>query len=76
MIDRKEVGERLRNLRGDKSREEVAIAIGVTAQAISNYEIGIRTPSDDIKVNWLSISTNPFRIFFIHDGQQNVDFYY
>lgn len=50
MIDRKAVGERLRILRGNKSREEVAISIGVTAQAISNYEIGIRTPSDDIKV--------------------------
>ena len=49
MFDRNKVGERLRELRGEKSREEVAIAIGVTAQAISNYEIGIRTPSDDIK---------------------------
>ena len=45
-----EVGARLRELRGEMSREEVAIAIGVTAQAISNYECGIRTPSDDIKV--------------------------
>ena len=49
MVSRATVGERLRKLRGDRSREEVAIAIGVTAQAISNYEIGIRTPSDDIK---------------------------
>ena len=49
MVNRATVGERLRKLRGGRSREEVAIAIGVTAQAISNYEIGIRTPSDDIK---------------------------
>jgi transcriptional regulator with XRE-family HTH domain len=49
MTERKQIGERLRKLRGDKSREEVAIAIGVTAQAISNYEIGIRVPSDIIK---------------------------
>lgn len=49
MIDREKVGERLRKLRGDRSREEVAVAIGVTAQAICNYEIGSRTPSDTIK---------------------------
>lgn len=44
------IGERLRVLRGDRSREEVAVAIGVTAQAIYNYESGARIPSDDIKV--------------------------
>lgn len=49
MPNRVDVGERLKKLRGSRSREEVAIAAGVTAQAISNYEIGIRTPSDDIK---------------------------
>lgn len=49
MKRQEKVGNRLRELRGDRSREEIAISIGVTAQAISNYEIGIRSPSDDIK---------------------------
>lgn len=49
MATRKEIGERLRKLRGDESREVVAIAAGVTSQAISNYELGIRIPSDDVK---------------------------
>lgn len=49
MATRKEIGERLRKLRGDESREVVAIAAGVTSQAISNYELGIRVPSDDVK---------------------------
>lgn len=51
MIDRKIIAERLRNLRteANESKEQVAVAIGVTAQAISNYEIGIRVPSDDLK---------------------------
>lgn len=49
MATRKEIGERLRKLRGDESREVVAIAAGVTSQAISNYESGIRIPSDDVK---------------------------
>lgn len=50
MLEMRIIGARLRELRGDMSREEVAIAVGVTSQAICNYEIGIRTPSDDIKV--------------------------
>ena len=50
MHKRLDVGKRLRDLRGNKSREEVAIAIGVTAQSICNYECATRTPSDDLKV--------------------------
>lgn len=50
MLDAQTIGARLKNLRGEKSREEVAIAVGVTAQAICNYECGLRIPSDDIKV--------------------------
>ena len=50
MQNRLDIGKRLRDLRGEKSREEVAISIGVTAQAICNYECGLRVPSDDIKI--------------------------
>lgn len=49
-MEKKTIGIRLRELRGEKSREEVAVAIGVTAQAIYNYESGARVPSDDIKI--------------------------
>lgn len=49
-MDRQKIAARLRDLRGGKSREEVAVACGVTAQAISMYENGARVPSDDIKV--------------------------
>lgn len=48
-MNKPEIGKRLRELRGDKKREEVALAIGVTAQAVSNYESGLRTPADDLK---------------------------
>lgn len=47
---RAEVGHRLRNLRGTKSREEMARDLGVTAQAIWNYENAFRTPGDDLKI--------------------------
>lgn len=49
-MDRKAIADRLRELRGGKRREEVALACGVTAQAISMYETGARIPNDEIKV--------------------------
>lgn len=43
-------GERLRRLRGDKSQEEVAAAVGISKSALSQYERGERIPRDHIKV--------------------------
>lgn len=50
MMDAKEIGARLRELRGDRPQQAVADAVGVTAMAISGYERGERTPQDEIKV--------------------------
>lgn len=44
------VAEKLIKLRGTKSREEVAKAVGVSVSAISMYENGERVPRDAIKV--------------------------
>lgn len=46
------IAERLQKLRGDKSREEVANAIGVSVSAIAMYENGERIPRDLIKVKF------------------------
>ena len=46
---RQVIGERLRTLRGDMSREEIALKLGVTAQAVYNYEAGVRVPTDELK---------------------------
>ncbi|PWL88327.1 MAG: XRE family transcriptional regulator [Escherichia coli] len=45
------IGERLRHLRESKNleRKEVANATGLTVSAISNYELGIRIPRDEVK---------------------------
>lgn len=42
--------EKLIALRGNKTQQEVADAIGVSVSAIGMYEIGERTPKDAIKV--------------------------
>lgn len=49
-MNRAHIAQKLRELRGTRSREEVAIAVGVTASAISMYESGNRVPHDEIKV--------------------------
>ena len=45
-----EVGARLRKLRGDTPREEVAKAVNVSVSAIQMYENGARIPRDETKV--------------------------
>lgn len=44
------VAERLVQARGDKRRDEVASAVGISLSAISMYENGERIPRDEIKI--------------------------
>lgn len=44
------VAERLTKARGERRREEVAAAVGVSLSAIAMYENGERVPRDTIKV--------------------------
>lgn len=49
-MDKEQIGSRLKTLRGSRSQQEVAQAVGVTPMAISLYESGERIPRDEIKV--------------------------
>ena len=42
-------GEKLKCLRGDRSRREVAKAIGISFSAYTKYERGERVPRDSLK---------------------------
>lgn len=44
------IGQRLRDLRGDTPRAEVADAVGISISALTMYETGQRVPRDQIKV--------------------------
>lgn len=44
------IGEILTNLRGDKTREEVASAVNISTSALAMYETGNRIPRDNIKI--------------------------
>lgn len=54
MLDAKEIGCRLRELRGNISRETVADAVDISVSAISMYENGERIPRDIVKVKLAS----------------------
>lgn len=50
MPDKKAVGNRLRKLRGTRSRADIADALGVTTQAVWLWESGYRVPTDNMKI--------------------------
>ncbi|MFV0598204.1 MAG: helix-turn-helix transcriptional regulator [Bacteroidales bacterium] len=50
MLNSKEIGLRLIELRGGKTQEEVANDLGISRSAIAMYESGERVPRDNIKV--------------------------
>jgi putative transcriptional regulator len=49
-MNKREIGKRLRQLRGEIPRETVAKAVGVTTTAIAMYENGNRIPRDPTKI--------------------------
>lgn len=44
------IAERLVKARGDRRREDVAAAVGVSLSAVAMYENGERIPRDEIKI--------------------------
>ncbi len=48
-MDMKKIASRLVALRGEKTQEDVADAVGISVSAISMYEQGNRMPRDEIK---------------------------
>lgn len=43
-------GKILRELRGDKTQEEIAKAVGITKSSWAMYERGERIPRDEVKI--------------------------
>ena len=64
MADPKIIGERLRKLRGDKSREEVSEANEISTSALAMYETGQRVPRDEIKCRLASYYNTSIEALF------------
>lgn len=64
-MEPKIIGERLKALRGNRTQQAVATAVGVTKNAISAYEDGKRVPRDEIKIKLANFfGTTVTEIFF------------
>lgn len=64
-MDSRKIGNRLVSLRGARTQEDVAKAIGVSVAAIGMYERGERIPRDEIKIKLASCyDTTVQSIFF------------
>lgn len=50
MSDKKLIGKRLREFRGDIPREVICDDVGISCSALAMYETGQRVPRDEIKV--------------------------
>ena len=44
-----DLGKRLKELRGDRNREKVAEAVGISSSSLGMYECNKRIPRDDVK---------------------------
>ena len=49
-MNRQKIGQKLVELRGTKSREQVAVDLGISYSAVVSYELGERIPRDEIKI--------------------------
>lgn len=49
-MNKEVIAEKLIKLRGEKSRDMVAKACGISVSALAMYEQGERIPRDDIKI--------------------------
>ena len=65
-MDAKAIGNRLKELRGNKSQSEVANALDISISALSMYENGERIPRDDVKIRISNYYKRPIhKIFFV-----------
>ena len=71
-------GKRLMELRGSKSRSEVAKSIGIATSTLAMYETERRIPRDSVKIALADYyNTTVQKIFFdkeCHEMRKKVDF--
>ncbi|HDR8171077.1 TPA: helix-turn-helix transcriptional regulator [Bacillus thuringiensis] len=66
------VAKNLINLRNEKSREEVARAVGISVSTLQMYENGQRIPRDNIKIKLANFYGVTVQIIFFDSEQHEV----
>jgi len=65
-MNKLKMAKKLIELRGDKSREQVAVDLGISYSALVSYETGDRVPRDEVKIriaNYYGVDVG--EIFFL-----------
>lgn len=63
-MDANAIGQKLVELRGERTQEEVAKSIGISTSALSMYECGERIPRDNIKLRIAAYYQTPIHVIF------------
>lgn len=64
-MDAKAIGERLVELRGERTQVEIAKELKISVSALSMYERGERIPRDNIKIRIATLFRKPIcEIFY------------
>jgi len=66
------VAKNLINLRNEKSREEVARAVGISVSTLQMYENGQRIPRDNIKIKLANFYGVTVQTIFFDSEQHEV----
>lgn len=72
-MNTKAISNRLVELRGDKTQEEVAKACGISTSALSMYENGSRIPRDEIKIKLARYYKRTVQFIFFNSNDTNCD---
>lgn len=66
-MDSMAIGRKLIELRGNRTQDEVAKALGISISAIGMYERGERIPRDEIKVSLAKYYNTTVQAIFFAD---------
>lgn len=66
-LNHKTTAENLYRLRGDRTKKEVADAVGVTERSIAQYERGERIPNDAVKIRLAAYYGKPAEEIFYNN---------
>ncbi len=70
-MNKQKIAETLVKLRGNRSREEVANAVGISVSALQMYENAKRIPKDEIKLRIARYYGVPVESIFLNNNCTN-----
>lgn len=62
-MDKELIAQRLILLRGNRTKEEVALQLNISIRALESYETGQRTPRDSVNWRSLNVITHRSKLF-------------